>query len=59
MVRRLPCLWLLPIALNVAHGQWIERIIPNGLNETWPLEHIYFDFNPSEVTGPMTCTSRQ
>ncbi len=37
-------------------AQQIERVIPNSLNETWPLEHVYFDFSPSEIKGPMTCT---
>jgi len=46
----------IPPLLPIAHSQPIERTIPNSLNETWPLEHVCFEFSPAEIQGPMTCT---
>ena len=47
---------LLTVGVAPLEAQQLERTIPNGLNETWPLEHVYFEFDPADVKGPMTCT---
>jgi len=46
---------LLGLSVSPLDAQ-IVKVIKNDLSETWPLEHVYFEFKPSEVTGPMTCT---
>jgi hypothetical protein len=43
-------------AASPLDAQQLVKVIKNDLSQTWPLEHVYFDFKPSEVTGPMTCT---
>ena len=47
---------VLGLTASPLEAQQLVKVIKNDLSETWPLEHVYFDFKPSEVTGPMTCT---
>lgn len=52
---QLPTLVLLPSLLLSADVP-LERMIPNELSETWPLEHVYFEFPAAAVKEPLTCT---
>jgi len=53
--RLLALLLVLPISGPAAD---LTRTIHNPFGDQWPLEHVWFDLDPSEAREPLTCTIR-